>query len=979
MRVKTSNLKSKVSKKRITTAKVNDKFPIVGIGASAGGLEALEQFLGNLPENTGMAYVVIQHLDPTQKGMLPELLQRVSKMVVYQTKDRMPVKINSIYVIPPNKSMSILNGVLHLFDPIETRGMRLPIDFFFRSLADDSKDLSIGIILSGMGSDGTIGLRAIKEKNGIVMVQDPSNAKFDSMPRNAIDSVNVDIVAPARELPAKLIEFLKHIPEIRSDLDVEIKDRSSLEKIIILLRTYTGNDFSLYKKNTLYRRIERRMSVHKIDKIVSYVHFLQGNHKEVEILFKELLIGVTNFFRDAKVWEKLKEAVLPTIISNHQPNSTLRAWIPGCSTGEEAYSLAIVFKEVLEKITPHGGTSLQIFATDIDADAIEVARRGLFPANILADLSAERLNRYFILSEDGYRIKTEIREMIVFAQHNVILHPPFTRIDILSCRNLLIYMDADLQKKLIGLFYYSINPEGIMLLGSAETLGNQSHLFTPVDSKLKIYKRPLSGTGPELFDFPSSFSRSKPSIPEKPAADRTGVNIQTLADQLLLEYYVPSGVLVNEHGDIIYIHGHTGKYLEPAVGKANLNIFAMLREGMRNEFHSAFHRVVAKKENVTLHNLKIGTNGGSRTVNIDLRWIDKPETLYGNIIIIFADVKESAINQLPPKTDKKTIHSIRHKELEAELQRMREVMQNTLEEAQTSQEELRSTNEELQSTNEELQSTNEELTTSKEEMQSLNEELQTVNAELQAKVEDYSRVNNDMKNLLNSTEIATLFLDKELNIRRFTQQATKIFKLIKSDIGRPFTDQVSDLVYPKLAEDALEVLTTLVFKQNEIPARDGRWFLVRIMPYRTYDDRIDGLVITFINISEHKKIEEKLFKSESMSRILLSDSSDIKIILSNDQKILGFNPEAELFFGCEHEECLNKNFIQMFIPEKSQKSTEKVLKMLLRKGLNDKLKMKVKDANGNMPVVDCSVTLLFKELNMEEVMILSIKKEINHE
>jgi two-component system CheB/CheR fusion protein len=423
-------------------------------------------------------------------------------------------------------------------------------------------------------------------------VQEPSNAKFDSMPRNAIDSMLVDIVAPAKELPARLIEFLRHIPAIRSNLDIEIKDKNSLEKIIILLRTFTGNDFSLYKKNTLYRRIERRMSVHKIDKIISYVHFLQGNPKEVEILFKELLIGVTNFFRDAAVWGKLKETIFPNIISKLQPGSILRAWVPGCSTGEEAYSLAIVFKEAIEKINLHEGSSLQIFATDIDSDAIDIARKGLFPANIAADVSPDRLNRYFISSDEGYRIKTEIREMVVFAQHNVIMHPPFTRIDILSCRNLLIYMDTELQKKLIGMFYYSINPEGIMVLGSSETLGNQNHLFTPLDVKLKIYKRHLSGHFPELFDFPSSFSRSKTSIPEKPIADRSGLNIQTLADQLLLQYYVPSGVLVNESGDIIYIHGHTGKYLEPAVGKANLNIFAMLREGLRNEFHHAFRRAV---------------------------------------------------------------------------------------------------------------------------------------------------------------------------------------------------------------------------------------------------------------------------------------------------------------------------------------------------------------------------------------------------
>ncbi len=832
-------------------------------------MEALEQFLGKVPEKSGMAYVVIQHLDPTQKGMLPELLQRITPMKVLQVTDRMPVKVNSVYVIPPNKSMSILNGVLHLFEPVESRGMRLPIDFFFRSLADDRRDLSIGIILSGMGSDGSTGLRAIKEKNGIVVVQDPADARFDSMPRSAIELVLADIVAPASELPGRLMEFLKHIPAIRSDLETEIKDKSSLDKIIILLRTYTGNDFSLYKKNTLYRRIERRMSVHKIDKIVTYVHFLQGNPKEVEILFKELLIGVTSFFRDTAVWVKMQETIISEILSGIQPGTMLRAWITGCSTGEEAYTLAIVFREALEKVAQHGGTSLQIFATDIDTDAIDIARRGIYPANIAADLSPDRLNRYFISTEEGYRIKTEIREMVVFAQHNIILHPPFTRIDILSCRNLLIYMDPDLQKKLIGLFYYSINPGGLMLLGSAETLGTQGHLFTQVDSKLRIYKRTHSSHLPEFFDFPSSFSRSKSAINKNMLPDTKDLNFQVLADRLLLDYYSPAGVLVNEYGDVIYIHGHTGKYLEPAAGKANMNIFAMLREGLRNEFHHAFRKAVTNKETVVLHNIRISSNGISQVVNIDIKWIDKPELLYGTLLVIFTEVKEVPARRPAVKTKGNPDNAMKEKELEAELQRMREVMQNTLEEVQTSQEELRSTNEELQSTNEELQSTNEELTTSKEEMQSLNEELQTVNAELQAKVDDYSRVNNDMKNLLNSTEIATLFLDKELNIRRFTLQATKIFKLIKGDIGRPFTDQTSDLNYPELADDAREVLRTLVFIQKEVPANDGRWFLVRIMPYRTFDDRIDGLVITFINISEHKKTEQKLLESEKKNRLLL--------------------------------------------------------------------------------------------------------------
>ena len=635
-------MKTKKTKPVVLSLEKNPgKFPIIGIGASAGGLEALEQLLGNVPENSGMAYVVIQHLDPTQKGMLPELLQRISRMKVYQVEDRMKVQPNCVYVIPPNKSMSILKGVLYLFEPIEARGMRLPIDFFLRSLADDQKKFAIGIILSGMGSDGSIGIGAIKEKNGIVMVQEPETAKFDSMPRNAINSGLVDVVAPPHEIHLKSIEFLKHVPVVKADRNVGKKNKSALEKIIILLRTHTGNDFSLYKKNTVYRRIERRMGVHKIDKINSYVHFLQENPKEVHILFKELMIGVTNFFRDPLVWEKLKETIIPAKVGKHQTGSTIRAWIPGCSTGEEAYSLAIVFKEVVEKINPHGGFTLQVFATDLDNDAIETARKGIFPANIEADVSPKRLSRFFTKTDDGYRINTEIRETIVFAQHNIIMHPPFTNIDIISCRNLLIYLDPELQKKLLGLFFYSLNPEGILLLGNSETLGSQSHLFTPENSGLKIYKRSNSSLNPELFDFPSSFSRSKLTINENKVPDKPIMNIQTLVDQLLLNQFSPAGVLVNETGDILYISGRTGKYLEPAVGKANLNIFAMLRPGFQNDFAIAFRRVVMKKEAVILHNVKIGTNGSTITINVTIQWINKPEALFGKILIIFTDVAKT--------------------------------------------------------------------------------------------------------------------------------------------------------------------------------------------------------------------------------------------------------------------------------------------------------------------------------------------------
>ncbi|MGA2407207.1 MAG: chemotaxis protein CheB [Bacteroidales bacterium] len=974
MRVKFKKLKPTVSPIEKKSDSDTGKFPIVGIGASAGGLEALEQFLSNVPENSGLAYVVIQHLDPTQKGMLPELLQRISKMKVIQVKDRMTIKPNCVYVIPPNKSMSILRGVLHLFEPMESRGLRLPIDFFFRSLADDLQELAVGIILSGMGSDGSVGLRAIKEKNGIVMVQDPGTAKYDSMPHNAIESVLVDIIAPSTELPARLMDYLKHVPVVTADLDIEIKDKSSLEKIIILLRTYTGNDFSLYKKNTVYRRIERRMGIHKIDKIASYVHFLQENPKEVDILFKELMIGVTSFFRDTIVWKILKESVFPNILTEHKNGSILRAWIPGCSTGEEAYSLAIVFKEALEKMNPHSDISLQIFATDLDNAAIEIARKGVFPVNIVADVSPERLNRFFTITDEGYRVNTEIREMVVFALHNIIMHPPFTKIDILSCRNLLIYMDAELQKKLLKLFFYSINPEGIMVLGSAETPGKQSHLFTPVDTKCKIYKRSITSQIPELFDFPSSFSRTKPVYVEKQIPVSPTVNIQTLADQLILQYFSPAGVLVNENGDIIYISGHTGKYLEPAVGKANMNIFAMLREGLHNEFPPAFRKAITKKEPVILRNLKIGTNGKTQTLNIKIQWIDQPELLKSMVMVIFSDLEEIPDIKTLSKTRKKISDKIRQSELEIELLISREEIQNTLEEMQTSQEELKSTNEELQSTNEELQSTNEELTTSKEEMQSLNEELQTVNAELQSKLDDYSRLNNDMKNLLNSTDIATLFLDKELNIRRFTIQATKIFKLIKSDIGRPFTDLVTDLIYPGLEADSIEVLRTLVFMQKQIPAKDGRWFSIRIMPYRTSDDRIDGLVITFINLSDLKQVEVKLHETEQMNSLLLNSSSDVIIKLSTDWKIEEFNSEAEKFFGKKRGDALNQDYFQMFIPEPVRKQTEKNMKKMLNGGSDSKFKTKVIAAGDKTQVVELSVNVLVNDQKRTAGMIIITKK-----
>jgi two-component system CheB/CheR fusion protein len=835
-------------------------FPIVGIGASAGGLEALLQFLEHVPTNSGLAFAIVQHLDPTQKGMLPELLQRATPMTVVQVKDRTKVRPGFVYVIPPNYDMSLLHGTLHLLAPIAARGLRLPIDFFFRSLAEDQRERSIGVILSGMGSDGTQGLRAIKEKAGLVLVQDPVTAKFDAMPRSAIRAGVADFVAPADELPGKLTTYLQHLSRIgKSEPPLKEAGQGAMEKITILLRAHTGNDFTLYRQSTLYRRVERRMGIHQLAKIGSYVRYLQENPQELDILFKELLIGVTSFFRDPAAWEQLAKRALPALLADRPAGSTLRAWVAGCSTGEEAYSLAMEFADAQKQIKSANIINLQIYATDLDKDAIDKARQGFFSENIAAEVSPERLARYFVKETSGYRVKKEIRAIVVFAPQNLIMDPPFTKLDILCCRNLLIYLTSELQRKILPLFHYSLNPGGVLFLGSAESIGDFGRLFTPLALKERIFRRSEFALPVNHLDFPSVFAPAPEGrMDMKPAARLAGPSLQALADQLLQKRFAPPAVLVNEQGDILYISGRTGTYLEPAAGKANWNVVVMAREALRYDLASALARVHRKKGTVTVRGINLEVGAAARSVDLMVQALEEPKELRGMVLIVFSDTVIPTAIGPGGDTGKAPGRGTGQKELEQELQRAREEVQAAREEMQTSQEELKSMNEELQSTNEELQSTNEELTTSKEEMQSLNEELQTVNAELQTKLDELSGTNNDMKNLLNSTDIATVFLDNELRVRRFTQRAQAIIKLIPSDVGRPITDLASDLLYPGLVTDASEVLQTLVLCEKSIATNDGRWFAVRVMPYRTMDNRIDGVVITFGDITAAKKVETGL-------------------------------------------------------------------------------------------------------------------------
>ena len=835
---------------------VSVSFPIVGIGCSAGGLEALEKFLNHIPQKSGMAFVIIQHLDPTHQGILTELLQRITPLTVTQVTDRMQVRPDSVYVIPPNKDMSLLHGYLYLLEPVSPRGLRLPIDLFFRSLAEDLHEQAIGVILSGMGTDGTLGLKAIKEKAGAVFVQDPVDAKFTGMPLSAIDAGLADLVAGVEELPQAILAYTRHGPLLNSPtLPIEKQEASSLEKVIILVRNRTGHDFSQYKINTLYRRIERRMKIHKIEKILQYVRYLQENTQEVDLLFKEFLIGVTNFFRDEVSWDHLKDQITP-LITAHPVDSPIRAWVPGCSTGEEAYSLAIVIREILDAIKPlHDGLtpSLQIYATDLDPVAIEKARTSFYPVNIIADVSQTRLSRFFVREDDGFRVGKEIRETIVFATQNLIMDPPFTKLDIISCRNLLIYFSPDLQKKILPLFHYSLRPGGTLFLGSSESIGGFSDLFSPLDAKSRIYQRSNVQISSHSVEFPALLSPRIIGTPAKKLVEIPEMNLETEAHQILLENYAPAAVLVNEAGDILFVSGKTGKYLEMSAGKANMNIYAMARESIRFELSTAFSKVIRQGGQEVVHGLKIGMHGEEQVIDLTVLAVPSSGALKGTILIVFTDLpaqKQIRSRKKPASGDLGVI--------EQENQHLREELSTLREEMQTSQEELRSTNEEFQSTNEELQSTNEELTTSKEEMQSLNEELQTVNAELEARVDALSRVNNDMKNLLNSTDIATVFLDNSLNVRRFTNQATTIIRLISSDVGRPLTDLTSNLQYSDLVFDANEVLRTLVPVEKVVYADDGRWFTVKIMPYRTLDNRIDGLVLTFIDVTTAKKAEELL-------------------------------------------------------------------------------------------------------------------------
>lgn len=830
---------------------------IVGLGASAGGLAALEQFLAAVPLASGLAYVVVQHLDPTHKAMLCELLQRSTSMSVREVKTALHVEADVVYVIPPNAELSLSGDRLCPQAPSQPRGQRLPVDVLFSSLAREQGERAIGVVLSGMGEDGTLGLQAIKAQGGLTLAQRPESAQFDAMPRSAIAADCVDLIAEPAEMPARILATTRQQPEPTADA---VSVPPPLEAILSLVHEHTRHDLSLYKSNTLLRRIARRMAVHNLDRMEAYEAFLRQNPQEIDLLFKEVLIGVTAFFRDPEVWVELKESVLPQLLAQRATEGRkLRAWSAGCSTGEEAYSLAMAFTEVIESQPQHRDFELQIFATDLSADAIAKARAGHFPAASVRELSPQRQARFFTEQGGGYLIDKRLREMVLFAQHDVILDPPFTKLDLLLCRNLMIYFDVSLQKRLVALFHYSLRPGGVLLLGGSETVGRSQSMFRPLQQKSRLYWRNHNGNPVSTLNFPTHRRQlSKASAQETSLTHphATPANLQTLADQVVLQAFSPAAVLVNEAGDIVYINGRTGRYLEPAAGKANWNIHVMARPGLRAQLAVALRSAFQTRSPIELLGLRIDDEAPPM-VDITVQPVLQPKALEGMVMIAFRDAQPP-----PHKRSRGTkAAGTLDEALSAELMRSREEIRALRQEMHASQEELQAANEELQSTNEELQSANEELTTSKEEAQSMNEELQTINGELQAKLDDLALAQSDMQNLLNSTDIATLFLDNGLNVRRFTQQITRVIHLREGDIGRPLSELASTLIYPELNADVKETLRTLAFTEKQIATTDGHWFSVRIMPYRTLSNVIQGAVITFVDITRAKELEARLRKA----------------------------------------------------------------------------------------------------------------------
>ncbi|HEY2975674.1 MAG TPA: chemotaxis protein CheB [Pyrinomonadaceae bacterium] len=842
----------------------HDDFLVVGVGASAGGIHALKQFFTQVPKDSGMAYVVILHMSPEHESHLAEILQLASPIPVTQVRERVKVAPNHVYVVPPTHNLAMTDGHLDLTSKIAAAERRSPVDLFFRTLAETNEDRGISVILSGTGANGSMGIKRIKEYGGVAFVQDPEEAEYDDMPNNAIATGMVDYVLSASEIPAKIISYKDHLGTMKipeTPPDVPQTNEQALLDIFTQLRVRTGHDFSNYKRATILRRIERRLGLNELPGLPAYTRFLREKPQEVNALMKDLLISVTNFFRDPESMETLASKIIPKLSAGKTPEDPVRVWVAGCATGEEAYSIAMLLSENLS--TGGGFPNLQVFATDLDQEAVQIAREGYYKDAEVADVSPERLRRFFTRAIHGYRVRRELREVTLFAVHNLIKDPPFSHVDLISCRNLLIYLNRTAQNRALEVLHFALNPSGYLFLGTSESIDVAGDLFVVEDKDHRIFRsRPVP---PRAFPIPEIASKRGllPLTERERGSEETRASERlsyAALHQRLLEQYGPPSIIVNEDYDIVHLSDRAGRYLQMGGGEPSHNLLRIVRPELRLELRTALYQAVHDRTNVEVPGLRVDTDNGFRMVNIIVRPVLREEdTTRGFILVLFEEGKDTAEGVARVSVADEPIVQ----RLEAELAHSRAQIQATVEQYEIQQEELRASNEELQAMNEELRSTAEELETSKEELQSINEELTTVNQELKIKIEELSLANNNFQNLMNSTNIGTIFLDRTLRVKLFTPSAQETFNLIPADVGRPLLDITSTLKEANLLADMQSVLNELQKIEREIKTFGGESYFMRIAPYRTAEERIEGLVITFVNVTELAQAREQLLQASA--------------------------------------------------------------------------------------------------------------------
>jgi two-component system, chemotaxis family, CheB/CheR fusion protein len=951
---------------------------IVGIGASAGGLEAIEAFVKEIPINTGLAFVIVQHLSPDYKSLMAELLSKHTLMPVQRIEDGMLVEKNNIYLIPPRKNLTMFHDRLLLKEQVRNEGLNLPVDVFFQSLADDCNERAIGIILSGTGSDGTRGIRAIKERGGMVMVQDEESAKFNGMPSNAIATGLADFILSPNEMPTQLLAFIKHPysgtqpPEAIANADTDVA------RIFALLRDKCKVDFTFYKPSTVFRRIERRVSINQLNDLSEYVRYLEVNPQEITTLYQELLIGVTSFFRDDYVYEEFKEKWLPEIITKVNEEE-IRIWVSACSTGEEAYSIAMLLAEYREKTGSH--FRVKIFATDIDQIAVEKASAGIYPESIVADVPSALLSKYFLRCDDNFRISQKIREMVVFAQHNLIKDPPFTNIHILSCRNVLIYLQPILQKKILELFNFSLHREGLLILGTSETIGEMVDYFEMVNPKTKFYRskgkyKPLGldlkmrTSLPDIHPIYNAPSYRNSRYGEDKTLDRF---INALADDVL-----PFTLIVNEAMEVTHIFGDAKKYLVYPSGKIVTDVTKLVIKDLSIPIATGIQKCLKSNTDVSLANIRVREQQDTRTIHLCIKSLPGKKGQEKLIAILINDLNTPNLSATEENTFSYDVNkeaSQRIADLDQELQFTRESLQATVEELETSNEELQATNEELLASNEELQSTNEEL-------QSVNEELYTVNAEYQGKITELTLLNNDLDNLFNSTNIATLFLDENLDVRRFTPKLEAIFHILKSDLGRPFHHLSHSLINVDLGLLVKQVANSQKTLEQELQTQNGTWYLLRVIPYAVSESFFAGVILTFVDIDQLKVTQTLLLKQEQeeMERLttFVHYSNDAITLQDLDQTIITWNRGAERLYGWTEKEAMQMKFSSL-IPASHSKIAEKILEKIKQGEIVPEFESKRLIKSGEVIDVRVTATLLHSKGQYNEMIALTERDISKHQ